>query len=126
MQELTKKKKQGKFKHKEHTDEVWYVEAIRKPAGWSASRVIDPIRVRVCPSSGNQVVIVATVHQGISENEECPCLGYTTSTSDHQDQNSPRSQHCICVHDENGCKKFQNQFFLAHWLIPLVSEVNEV
>lgn len=84
LQHIITTKKLKKLKNKSLTDNVWYVKAIRKTAGGSVSWIIYAIRVRVCPGSGGQVVIVAIVHQRISENEECPCLSSTASTSTEQ------------------------------------------
>ncbi|RZS18350.1 hypothetical protein BHM03_00050599 [Ensete ventricosum] len=56
---------------REHlTHNVSYVEAIGESPRRPVSRGIDPVRKGVSSSSGRQVVVVATVDEGIAEDEE--------------------------------------------------------
>ena len=67
--------------HKNLTNNVGDGKAIRKPAGGTMTREVDAVRRRVSPSSSGQVVVVAIVDEGITEDEESPRLGFGSSSS---------------------------------------------
>lgn len=53
------------------TDKIRNIIAVGEPPGCPTGRVVNAVRRSVCPSRGGQVVVVAHVHQRVSEHEKC-------------------------------------------------------
>lgn len=84
------------------TDDIGNVEAVGEAAGGAVRRVVDAVRRRIRPRGGDQVVVVAVIHQGVSKHKECLsfCIGVQIPHCQNDKKNSTNSWilHETCSH----------------------------